>query len=310
MKKYTPISYSLIIGFYFYLSTCAFAQKTGINSKIDLPTVSNEVFQAISQLYQYDVDIPLQARIIDRQEIPNGNKEKIVFKGINASNVPAYLVIPHNGAEKHPVIVIVDGIYGSKDRWFVDDSWPNGGQMTKSFVKAGFAVMILDAVYHGERVSEYEFNNPPWPFAFPNEFRQMVIQTATEYRRAIDYLSSRNEIDTMRIGMMGLSMGALVTFELASIEPRIKTAVAGMVPPLKLPELQAVDVCTFANHVRCSSFLMFMGNKDDLYTMEEAHELFNRIPISQKEFVEFNAAHKPPVEYVEKVTDWFVNHLK
>jgi cephalosporin-C deacetylase-like acetyl esterase len=138
----------------------------------------------------------------------------------------------------------------------------------------------------------------------------MVIQTATDYRRAIDYLSTRNEIDTNRIGMMGLSLGALITFALSSIEPRIKTAIAGVAPILKLPELKAGEVSTFANYVNCDSFLMFMGNKDGLYTMDEAHVLFDRIPISQKEFVKYDTGHEPPAEYVKKVTDWFVKKLK
>lgn len=45
-------------------------------------------------------------------------------------------------------------------------------------------------------------------------------------------------------------------------------------------------------------------------TMDEAHVLFDRIPISRKEFVEYDAGHEPPAEYVEKVTDWFVKELK
>jgi dienelactone hydrolase len=274
------------------------------------PQVSEEVYRTIAQFYEYDRNIPLEPQIVKKKELPEGNREKIVFVGINKVRVPAYLIFPKSKADTYPVVVIVDGIYGSKERWFEDDSWPKGGQITKSFLKAGFAVMILDAVYHGERASDYEYAPPPFFFTYPNESRQMVIQTAVEYRRGIDYLSTRSDIDTTRIGMMGLSMGAVITFELSSIDPRIKTAVAGLVAPLRRPELQSVDVTTFANHVSCKSFLMFMGNKDPLYTMEEAHQLFDRIPITQKEFVEYDTDHTPPVEYVEKVTDWFVKNLK
>ena len=305
MKKPT-IYYSLILLFsLIIISRDAFGQEEN-----KLPKVSNEVFRSINQLYNYDTGVPIEARVIEKQTLPYGHREKIVFTGINASKVPSYLIIPKVEADKYPVVLIVDGIYGSKDRWFEDDSWPHGGQMTKSLMKSGFAIMILDAVYHGERASEYDFVHPPWPFSYPNEFRHMVIQTATEYRRAIDYLYSREEIDTGRIGMLGLSMGALITFQVSSIDPRINTAIAGVVPTLKLSELQAVDVCTFANHVSCSSFLMFMGNEDGLYTMEEAHELFSRIPFSEKEFVEYNAGHRPPVEYVIKATNWFLKYLK
>lgn len=310
MKKTVLLNIILSIGFSLFLFASSKGQNSKTNTKTKLPVASNEVFESITQFYKYDQNIALEAQIVAQQDVWNGKREKIIFNGANSNRVPSYLVTPNNGAEKHPVVLIVDGIYGSKERWFEDNSWPKGGLVTKSLLNAGFAIMIIDAAYHGERASEYDFISPPWPFAFPNEFRQMVIQTATDYRRAIDYLSTRNEIDINRIGMMGLSMGALITFGISSIDQRIKTAVAGVVLPLKLLELQAVDVCTFASRVNCDSFLMFMGNEDGLYTMDEAHNLFDQIPISQKEFIEYDSGHEPPTEYVQKVTDWFVKNLK
>lgn len=310
MKKSILLNALLSVSYCLFFFTLTYGQDIKKDTKTELPSVSNEVFESIAQFYNYDKGIPLDAKIVGKQEFSYGNREKIIFKGVNNSTVPAYLAIPKNGATTHPVVVIADGIYGSKENWFEDNSWPKGGLITKSFLRAGFAVMILDAAYHGERTSDYDYVSPPFPLTFPNEARHMVIQTATEYRRAMDYLSTRSEIDASRIGMMGLSMGALITFQLSSVDPRIKTAVAGLVPPPKLPELQAVDVCTFANHVSCNSFLMFMGNKDGFYTMEEARELYDRIPIAQKEFVEYNVGHEPPAEYVEKVTDWFEKNLK
>ena len=286
------------------------AQVKKADPQMSLPLVSNEVFQTIAQFFEYDRNIPLDAKIISEDEFEGSKKEKIVFTGVNNSKVPAYLIIPNDGGDKHPIVFLVDGIYGSKERWLDDNSWPKGGLVTKALLKNGIAVMMLDAVYHGERAAENAYVSPPWPFAFPYKARHMVIQTAIEYRRAIDYVSTRNDIDTTRIGMMGLSMGGLITFELSSIDSRIKTAAAGVTPILRIPELQSVDVNTFANHVSCNSFLMFMGNKDGLYTMKEARQLYDLIPITQKEFVEYNSGHQPPVEYVGEVTNWFVKYLK
>ena len=36
--------------------------------------------------------------------------------------------------------------------------------------------------------------------------------------------------------------------------------------------------------------------------MEEARQLYNLIPITQKKFVEYDTGHEPPAEYIEKVT--------
>ena len=44
--------------------------------------------------------------------------------------------------------------------------------------------------------------------------------------------------------------------------------------------------------------------------MDEARQLYDQIPIVQKEFVEYDIGHEPPIEYVEKMTDWFLTYLK
>ena len=288
--------------------TSAFAQGSKEDVKTNLPLVSDEVYQSIVQFYDYDQDIPLEARLVEKIEIDGGIREKIVFTGINHTKVPAYLVLPKSGVGTYPVILIVDGITGSKERWFDDSSWPKGGLVIKSLLNKGFAVMILDAVYHGERSAENEY--APVTLEYPIAARNMMMQTAIEYRRAIDYLSTRTEIDTTRIGMLGLSMGGLITFQLTSLDSRIKTAVAGLTPLIKDAIYQPVLASTFASHIQCSSFLMLMGNKDNWYTITEARQLYDLIPIAQKEFVEYDTGHKPPIQYVDDVTDWFVNYLK
>ncbi|MEE9361153.1 MAG: alpha/beta fold hydrolase [Cellulophaga sp.] len=289
---------------FFFVS--AFGQKTADTNNI-LPVVNDEVFKAIAQFYEYDADIPLDAKIIGKNEFSYGNREKIVFTGINNSRVPSYLIIPKNGASSHPVVVIVDGINGNKERWFEDENWPKGGLVTKALLNNGFAVMVLDAVYHGERSAENDYVGPS--VTYPIAARDMIMQTTIEYRRSMDYLASRTDIDTTRIGVLGLSMGALITLQLTSIDSRIKTAVAGVTPYLKDPKYQPVAAITFASHIVCDSFLMFVGNKDHWYTMEQAHHLYDLIPATQKEFVEYDAGHEPPAKYIEKVSNWFVKYL-
>lgn len=286
------------------------AQVKKADAQVSLPVVSNEVYQAIAQFYEYDRNISLDAQILSKQEYAGANMERIVFTGVNYSKVPSLLMIPKDGKSRHPVVLIVDGYSGTKERWLQDDSWPLGGLVTKSLLKAGFAVMICDLVYHGQRNYENGFAGLPWFTEHPYAARQMTIQTAVEYRRAMDYLATRTEIDNSRIGMMGLSMGGMITFALTSIDSRIKSAVAGLTAVFKGDEFQPYTPSTFAGHVKCNSFLMFMGNKDNLYSMKEARQLYEMIPIKNKEFVEYNTGHEVTVEYVALVMDWFVKNLK
>lgn len=291
----------------FPLLTIAQAKKT--DSQTPIPVVSKEVYQTIARFYEYDRNIPLDAHIISKQDYAGANNEKIVFTGVNYSKVPSFLITPKDGKQTHPVVLIVDGYSGTKERWLRDDSWPLGGLVTKALLKSGFAVMICDAVYHGERNYETGFAGLPWFTENPYTSGQMIIQTAMEYRRAMDYLATREDIDNTRIGMMGLSMGGMITFQLASIDSRIKSGVAGLTAIFKQDELLSSAPSAFASHVKSNSFLMFMGNKDSFYTMKEARQLYDMIPIPKKEFVEYNTGHELTIEYVRLVNDWFLKNL-
>jgi len=286
-----------------------FAQAKKADTQTPIPGVSNEVFLSIAQFYEYDRNMPLDARIVSKHDYAGASHEKIVFTGVNYSKVPSFLIIPKDGKDKHPVVFIVDGYSGTKERWLQDDSWPQGGLVIKALLKSGFAVMICDAVYHGERNYETGFAGLPWFTEFPYTSGQMIIQTAMDYRRAMDYLATRADIDNTRIGMMGLSMGGMITFQLASIDSRIKTGVAGLTAIFKEDVFQSSAPFTFASHVKSNSFLMFMGNKDPFYTMKEARQLYDMIPIQKKEFVEYPTGHELTIEYVRLVNDWFLKNL-
>lgn len=277
-----------------------------------LPFASEDTYQAIAQFYAYDQNIPLFAQIVEKKELATGLREKIVFTGVSNCRVPAYLALPKGQSAPVPIILLVDGIMGSKERWFEDNNWPKGGLVTKALLEAGFGVMALDAVYHGERGAENNYAGVPWPFTYPYQANGMVVQTAIEYRRAMDYLLTRPEIDTSRIGMLGLSMGGEIIFALSSMDTRIKAAIAGLSPilTLKEPKFQPWMPTTFAGQIRQIPFLMFMGTKDNYYTMQQAREVFNRIPSTKKEFISYEVGHEPPAEYVSLVKEWFTKYLK
>ena len=45
-------------------------------------------------------------------------------------------------------------------------------------------------------------------------------------------------------------------------------------------------------------------------TIQFLLDLFDRIPISQKDSIEYETGHEPPAENIEKVTDWFEKNLQ
>jgi dienelactone hydrolase len=271
---------------------------------------SAEVFQAVSQFYRYDTAAPLQAELLGKQTFPAYTREKISFAGFGGSRVPGYLALPRTGTGPFPVVLLIDGVGGSKERWFQDDSWPRGPLLTNALTGAGIAVLALDARFHGERAAENGYRNPR--FSAQPADRDMIAQSIVEHRRALDYLATRPEIDTTRIGALGLSMGGIMTFALSAMDPRIKASVAGVTPIEPMKETIAIPIApqTFAGAIGTTPFLMLMGRTDGFYTVADAQRLFELIPSPRKDIVFFDSGHRLPPEYATRAVEWLTTYLR
>lgn len=287
--------------------------KAQNDSTFTMAPIGSEAFEVMRHFFNYDRDIPLEVRIVDRLDESEYVREKIVFRGIRNSRVPAYLAIPKSSASPYPCVMLLHGIGSSKESWWEDNSFQSGGQLTKQLLASGFAVLSLDAEYHGERLANNDYESS-MVFTFEKGWflrtRDMVVQSVIENRRAIDYLATRVEIDTARIGMIGYSMGGMMTFNLAAVDPRIKASVACVTPILK-DQYSAMAVHYFAPYVMSQPFLMLMGNTDQRnYTKEEAQQLHDFIRSDSKDLVFYESGHKLPTEWTKRATEWMEKYLR
>jgi dienelactone hydrolase len=176
-------------------------------------------------------------------------------------------------------------------------------------LEQGYAVMALDAQYHGDRAIYNDYINPGemifqrgWGVRYSN----MVIQTIVDYRRAIDYLATRSDIDADRVGIVGYSMGGHMTFILGAVEPRVKAVVACVVPATPGMPIAAA---TFARSMGRAPLLMMMARNDQFYSVEQAQQLFDGVPGTDKAIQFFDSGHSLPPEYVTQVVDWVAESL-
>jgi dienelactone hydrolase len=277
--------------------------------------LSDEAYKAIRQFYQYDEQMPLDARVVEREETPGYVREKVVFNGIRDSRVPGYLGLPKAARGPYPCILLIDGITGSKSRWWEEESWPHGGLATRQLLAAGFAVLALDAQYHGERSAANDCENPGAMYferKWYSRTREMILATTVDHRRAIDYLATRPEIDIERIGLLGHSMGGIVIFGLNASEPRAKASVA-CVTPLSIwgpKELAVIPPFDFARGVGKRPFLLLMGRSDRYYSAADVVSLMEMIEGAPKKLSFYDSGHRLPKEYVTEAREWFERHLK
>lgn len=284
--------------------------------------LSRDALDALLQFYQYDKALPLDARVAEKSAIAGNPCDKFVFTSQAGDRVPGLLVFPKAAKQPVPCVLLLHGMGGSKDAWWRAENF--SGNLAPRLVAAGFAVLMLDAVFSGERTHLSDYDNPNTFMSqqrmLTSRLRDMILRTAVDYRRALDYLATRPEIDQNRIGAAGYSMGGVTLNNLMVVEPRLKAAVACVAPPFSrkmrlasgplLAGLDAVAPGNFAPLLEGKPILYLMGTSDMYYTKEEAEEMVASIPGTAKQLKFFDSGHKLPPVYVDDAIAWFVQHLK
>jgi len=318
-------------------ATCAQAPDPGL---VDRPIriaqpVGEEAFWALAQFFDYDGGLRLSARVVEKTEEKTYTREKIVFTGVHGDRVPGYFAYPTTGDGPYPVVLFLHGFANSKEGPWRDDDFERGGLLTKGLLKSGFATLALDAQYHGERIAHNDYQHPGAIVVGRQlaKYRELYTQTVIEYRLALDYLATRTVADTSRSGVIGYSMGGMMAFTLTAVEPRIKAAVACVAPPMGEGLLKVMygeappdrlraltsspqartNVTAAQNYapaIDSQPFLMLMGRRDGLYSIQEAQQLYDLIPSPVKELELYDSDHRLPPEYAARAVRWFVEHLK
>jgi dienelactone hydrolase len=275
----------------------------GIALSLQIATAAGGQVAAPSYVY---TPVPLNARIVQRTDTATFLREKVVFDGLPGVRVPALVAIPKSGPTRRPVVVLVDGIGGWKERWWSETSWNRGRILVDSLLSAGFAVAMADAPASGERTFENDFVSAESFVRDTAKWDVMGFANIMETMRLVDYLVSRADIDSTRIGMLGLSHGGMVTFAVTANNRRIKAAVAGLTPMHRIP----VALLPTRHVARVTApLLMFAATNDAWYTREQVDRAFAGIAATQKQLVWYEGGHRPPPEYAVAAVQWFRQHI-
>ena len=136
------------------------------------------------------------------------NHTKITFHNRYGITLAADLYIPKNTTEKLPAIAISGPFGAVKEQ--------ASGLYAQTLAERGFLTIAFDPSYTGESSGE------PRYVASPD------INTE-DFCAAVDYLSTRNDVDAERIGILGICGWGGIALNAAAIDTRIKaTATATM----------------------------------------------------------------------------------
>jgi len=222
------------------------AQQTAISTpELRVPNTIGEwqrQRQAIREtLVNVMGDLPPRQKIRSVRVLSLQNKgtytlEKFEFDNGTGAIVPGYFLIPKNGKTKHPAIFYCHWHGGNyelgKQEIFTTHHTPQ--IPAQVLTDLGYAVMAIDAYCFGERGGKgpggpaergaaEELSASKYELWMGRSLWAMMVR---DDLMALDYLFSRSEIDSTRVGVTGISMGATRSWWLMALDERIKTGVA------------------------------------------------------------------------------------
>lgn len=184
-----------------------------------------------TRLYHLLGDLPqrdykLTSKTISEEDRGSFYLEKLILDLNGHEPVPAYFLRPKHIKGPAPAILYNhyhSGLYQlGKDEVLTAKPEENLSSYAEDLTKQGYCVLCIDAWGFGERAIRTEseiFKSMLW--------RGQVLWGMMVYDslRAIDYLTSRNEVDAKRIGTLGMSMGSTMAWWLAALDERIKVCI-------------------------------------------------------------------------------------
>ncbi|MEZ5557023.1 MAG: alpha/beta fold hydrolase [Pseudomonadales bacterium] len=267
-----------------------------------------EAYALLKAGYGYDEGFPIDARQVGTIEQDGRTFERLVFRSFHDGLVPGILALPTRGEAPFPIVLLLHGLTGNKLQW-LGDAFTHGGEVTAGLLEKGYAVLALDAQYHGQRSVYNDFVDPGemvfqrgWGVRYAN----LMTQTVVDYRRAIDYLATRGDVDVDRVGILGYSMGGHMSFILGAVEPRVRAVVACVVPATPGMPMRASQ---FARDLGERPLLLMMGRQDQFYTEAQAQALFDEVPGDEKSLQFFDSGHSLPGEYAARAVAWLIDNL-
>ena len=177
---------------------------------------------------------PLNARTTRRFERDDYVVENVLFESRPNFLVSGNLYLPKNHRAPRPAVLNVIGHYGE------GKSAEHVQRRSIEQARKGFVAFAIDGLGQGERqIQAYtrEARERPLASSSPGGVHKTIgLQAflagthsfnimAWDAIRAIDYLTSRSEVDPEQIACTGASGGGMLTTYLLPFEPRIKVAI-------------------------------------------------------------------------------------
>jgi eukaryotic-like serine/threonine-protein kinase len=274
-----------------------------------LSPVPDAIFQIYREQFAYDA-ADLRARVESRREDPGGwVHETVSFDAVyGGERVLAHLFLPVNTRPPYQTVLYFPGSAATMV--------PSSENMERNYeftmflaylVKNGRAVLF--PVYKGT----FERGDPALGAihggAPSHAFTELTIRFVKDFRRSIDYLETRPDIDSRKLAFYGMSWGGALGAMIPAVEDRLAASVllAGGIPDRARPEVHPI------NYVgRVTIPTLMLNGRYDAVLDAGIRPMFDLLgtPPEHKRLVLYDSDHIPPrTEFIRETLAWLDRYL-
>jgi dipeptidyl aminopeptidase/acylaminoacyl peptidase len=273
--------------------------------------VSDSIFQAYKERFSYD-KTDLNAQVESRKENSGGwIYERISFDAAyGGERVLVHLFLPQNTPPPYQCVIYFPGGNPPRTRSSQDiESFFSFPMFLSYIIKNGRAVLF--PVYKGT----FERGNPELAAIYwgnnTHQYSEFLIQVVKDFKRCIDYLETRQDIDSDKIAYYGMSWGGALGAIIPAVEDRLKTSIlfpGGLVDRAR----DEVHPFNYVTRVKIPT-LMLNGIYDSIFPLDTSIKpMFDLLgtPDEHKELKLYDTDHLPPRnEYIKEVLAWLDKYL-
>jgi cephalosporin-C deacetylase-like acetyl esterase len=275
---------------------------------------------------------PLKMQITGRIERELYRIEKIVFQSMPGLYVTGNFYVPKDAAKPLPAILYLCGHSpnpcGAKVEYQDRAIW---------FASHGYACLVLDTLEFGEVAGIHHgtHNLNMWNWLSLG-YTPAGVEVWSAMR-ALDYLETRREVDSSRIGLTGISGGGAMTWYTAAVDERIAAAApvcstftfgsqaahwlaSGQCDCIYYNNTYQWDFPIVGALIAPRPLLIISGRKDTIFPPDGYHEVFQRTKRIYDLYagansdhireVDDDVGHSDPPLFLREARQWMQRWLK
>ncbi len=274
--------------------------------------VPDPIFKIYKEQFSYD-RTDLEARVESSVENPEGwIHETVSFSAAyGGERVLGHLFLPKNASPPHQVVVYFPGGASAVEPSSREiESYYEFPMFVSFLVKNGRAVLY--PVYKGT----FERRDPSLTRihlgADSHAYTDFLIQLVKDFKRCIDYLEARPDIDGGKIAYYGMSWGGVLGAIIPAVEDRLAASVVCAGGFARRPVRLEADPINYVTRIRTPT-LMLNGRYDSIFDLElGVKPMFELLgtPAEHKKLMLYDTDHIPPRnDYVKETLAWLDKYL-